>query len=100
MLCYSGSINQRNRIIEMNTQIKIAVVGFGLIGKRHVDIIVRTPGIKLCGVVEPSKKNAVDASRYGAPVFSTIEELFNKDVPDGIVWPLYSFALRARTFMY
>ena len=85
MLCYSGSINQRNRIIEMNTQIKIAVVGFGLIGKRHVDIIVRTPGIKLCGVVEPSKENAADASRYGAPVFNTIEELFNKDVPDGIV---------------
>ena len=49
MLCYSGSINQRNRIIEMNTQIKIAVVGFGLIGKRHVDIIVRTQDKALWG---------------------------------------------------
>lgn len=69
----------------MNTQMKIAVVGFGLIGKRHADIIVRTPGIRLCGVVEPFKENAADALQFGAPVFDTIEELFNKDAPDGIV---------------
>ena len=32
--------------------LKIAVIGFGLIGKKHAEIIEKNPNISLCAIVE------------------------------------------------
>lgn len=64
---------------------RIAVVGFGLIGKRHAEVLRRNPGLDLAAIVEPDETGRRDASELGVPVFSTLTELFDCLVPDGLI---------------
>lgn len=64
---------------------RIAVVGYGLIGKRHADVLCRNPGVSLAAIVELSEAGRKDACRLGVPVFASLTELFAHGVPDGVV---------------
>ncbi|PSL21373.1 Gfo/Idh/MocA family protein [Shimia abyssi] len=64
---------------------RIAVVGFGLIGKRHAQSLQQTAGVAIAGIVEPDKSNGAAARAMGVPVFATLEELFDKCGPDGVI---------------
>jgi len=66
-------------------KIRIAVAGAGLIGLRHIEEIQKSPSCKLSAIVDPSPKAADVARQAGVPVFSSLNELFADDKPDGVV---------------
>ena len=72
----------------MSKPVKIAVVGFGLIGRRHAEVIRCAPEIALAAIVEPSKQGQKDAikfgARLGAPVYSDLQEMIDAEIPNGL----------------
>ena len=69
----------------MPSKTRIAVVGFGLVGRRHVDVIRALPDLELSAIVEANPSGASHARALGAPVYSSLEEMLNTDKPDGVL---------------
>ncbi|SDJ29903.1 Gfo/Idh/MocA family protein [Aliiruegeria lutimaris] len=69
----------------MTAEIRIAVAGVGLVGRRHVDAIARTAGAVLAGVVDPSEEGRAYADANGLRHFDTLEELLRAQVTDGVI---------------
>jgi len=67
------------------SQVLLAVVGFGLVGRRHADAIASCPEAKLAAIVEPENVARADALRCGFQTFSTINEMFQSIKPDGVL---------------
>lgn len=65
--------------------IRIAVVGFGLVGKRHAESIRRLPGLNLAAIVEPDTRSRELAIELGSPCFGSLDEMFDATTIDGIV---------------
>ena len=66
-------------------QIRLAVAGAGLIGKRHIDAITQCPEAELVGVVDPHSAAAAYASSLGVKRFDCISEMLAHDRPDGVI---------------
>ena len=64
---------------------RLAIVGFGLIGRRHADAISDIPGIKLAAVVEPNQAVQSDVENIGADLFDSLEDLFASKEIDGVI---------------
>jgi predicted dehydrogenase len=69
----------------MTGSTKIAVVGFGLIGKRHAAVVQQNPNMQLVAIVEPSEQGRKDAEMMGFRVFSTLEALLDAGEADGVI---------------
>jgi predicted dehydrogenase len=67
------------------SKVRIAVVGAGQIGKRHVEMIVRNPGCALSAIVEPAPAAAEYVRSLGVPLYKSLSELFANAHPDGAV---------------
>ena len=67
------------------SQLKLAVVGAGQIGARHMELIAECSRARLCAVVDPSATAAALAARWDVPHLASIEELLPATRPDGIV---------------
>ena len=67
--------------------LRIAVIGAGLIGRRHIGYVLDEPGAVLAGVVEPHADAATDPARIacGAPVHPTIEALAAAEQVDAAI---------------
>ncbi len=63
----------------MAHRIKLAVVGAGLVGQRHITAIGQVAGVELVAVVEPSE------TMQQVPVFATISEMLDAADVDGVV---------------
>ena len=50
----------------MNEPVKLAVVGAGLIGRRHAELIAAEPEARLVGVVDPAPVGRELAHKLGA----------------------------------
>ena len=64
---------------------RIAVVGFGLIGRRHVEVIRRSPELSLAAVVETDPTYQAAVAAFDAPVYPDLAEMIAQEAPDGIV---------------
>ena len=64
----------------MRDPIRLAVVGAGLVGQRHIAAIANSGDAILAAVVEPSNVQ-ID----GAPVFSDLAEMFDAQPIDGVI---------------
>lgn len=64
---------------------RIAVVGYGLIGKRHAEVIRRAPDLELAGIVDPDPVSRATAETLGIPTYPGIAELMAKARPEGVV---------------
>lgn len=65
-------------------KVRIAVAGAGLIGVRHLEEIAANGECEIASVVDPGPKAAQVASRFGVPLYVTLEEgLATK--PDGVI---------------
>jgi hypothetical protein len=64
---------------------RIAVAGAGLIGQTHIALAHASPSVALSAVVDPSPAAAAVAARYGVPLFTTLDELLDRDRPQGVV---------------
>ena len=69
----------------MSKPLDIAVVGYGLIGRRHAEVLQRAPDMRLCAVVEPQDEGRGSAEGSGVEVFETLDDLFDRLIPDGVV---------------
>lgn len=69
----------------MSQKTQIAVAGFGLVGRRHAEVIRRAPDMVLSAIVEPHPEGQVAAGALDVPVFSSLEEMLSVSDPDGVV---------------
>ena len=69
----------------MSERTRIAVAGFGLVGRRHAEVIRRAPDITLSAIVEPSLEGRTQAAGLGVPVFASLDDMLSASLPDGVV---------------
>ncbi len=63
----------------MAQPVKLAVVGAGLVGQRHIAAIERVEGVTLAAVVEPGP------TEQSIPVFETLTDMFRSITVDGVI---------------
>jgi predicted dehydrogenase len=68
------------------TAVRIAVIGAGLIGRKHIEVL-RNGGAAyaLAGVCDPSPAAAAEAATLGYAIHATIEELLDREKPEAAV---------------
>ncbi|MBB5535860.1 putative dehydrogenase [Rhizobium giardinii] len=64
---------------------KLAVLGAGLIGKRHIQHVLAEPQAELLAVVDPMQLGQQIAQESGAKWFPSFTAMINTDRPDGII---------------
>jgi predicted dehydrogenase len=65
--------------------VRFAVVGCGVIGRKHAQTIRRTPGAELTAVVDCVPATAKDlAEEYGVPPVLSVEEVLDRDDVDAV----------------
>lgn len=64
---------------------RIAVVGAGLIGRRHVELVAADKGSELAAIVDPAAEVGMLARSHRVSRFRLLDELFAADRPDGVV---------------
>ena len=68
----------------MNRRVRVGVVGFGLVGKRHAQTIVAEPSTQLAAVADPTDcRNEVRS--MDAAYFASLDELIDSQSIEGIV---------------
>src|ERR1044072_8070127 len=67
-------------------QVRVAVIGAGLIGRPHIGVLRSgNPDYTLAAVADPSSAAAAEGHSIGYPVYADIEEMLDKAKPDGAV---------------
>ncbi len=69
----------------MSVRTRIAVAGAGLIGKRHIDLASKAERAQLSAIVDVAPATEEIADQYGVPLYSSLDEILEKDRPDGII---------------
>ncbi len=69
----------------MVEDVKIAVVGVGLIGRSHVNSIELSKGSTLASIVDPSDEGRCYAEHIGVNWHPSVEEMFVQSKPDGVI---------------
>lgn len=69
----------------MSKKTQIAVAGFGLVGRRHAEVVRRAPDMTLAAIVEPSPEGQAAAVALGVPVCASLEEMLSTSKPDGVL---------------
>jgi len=64
---------------------KIALIGAGTIGKRHLEAISKTKEAELIAVVDPELNLEYIALERNVPFFQSTEEMLSKNEPDGVI---------------
>src|ERR1700738_3572071 len=64
---------------------RIAVAGAGAIGLAHMAVAQKRPTCILSAVVDPAAAAESLAARAGVPLFKSLDELFDRDRPDGVI---------------
>jgi len=67
------------------SELRIAVAGAGLMGRRHIELIQAHAACHLAAIVDPAPAAVEIGRRAGVPRFSTLAELFEAGVPDGMI---------------
>lgn len=63
----------------MRHPLKLAVVGAGLVGQRHIAAIAHVPEVTLAAVVDPAP------TRQAVPVFTSLDAMFDAVEVDGVI---------------
>lgn len=64
---------------------RIAVAGAGLIGRRHIEELVKSPHASLASIIDPSPEAGALAAELGVPHYVTLERALADDRPDGVI---------------
>jgi predicted dehydrogenase len=64
---------------------RIAVAGAGYIGLAHIAVAQKSPTCTLSAVVDPAPAAESVAAKAGVPLFESLEQLFDRDRPDGVI---------------
>src|SRR5689334_12965852 len=63
----------------------IAVMGAGLIGKRHIEGVLAEPRTTLAAIIDPSPAARDEAHANGLPWFASLAEALAENRPDGVI---------------
>src|SRR5512139_1851171 len=66
-------------------RLRIAVVGAGLIGRRHAELVAANPDCTLSAIADPSPAAADFARSLGVAHHPSLEALLGAERPDGVV---------------
>lgn len=66
-------------------KLKIAVVGAGLIGRRHAAMIEASEECVLSAIVDPAAAGRAFAAERGVEAFEGLQDLFRENRPDGVI---------------
>ena len=69
----------------MANPIRLAVLGAGAIGRRHIEHVLAMPGASLAAIVDPATAGAELAARLGVPWHADFPALLAADRPDGVI---------------
>jgi predicted dehydrogenase len=69
----------------MAAQVRIAVAGAGLIGKRHIEEVAASSDAQLACVVDPGPAAGEVAEKFGVPLYPSLTEMFEADEPEGVI---------------
>jgi len=69
----------------MDRKVRLAVLGAGLIGKRHIQHVLAEPEAELLAVVDPMPLGQQIAQESGAKWFPSFAAMIETDRPDGII---------------
>jgi predicted dehydrogenase len=64
---------------------RVAVVGAGLIGRRHIEEVQANSSTELAAVVDPAAAGAELAQQANVPGYASLAELFAVERPDGVI---------------
>ena len=64
---------------------RIAVAGAGYIGQAHMQAARASATVELSAIVDPSAAGPGIAAKVGVPLYASLEELLQKNRPDGVV---------------
>src|SRR6187200_459619 len=64
---------------------RIAVIGAGLIGRKHLGILKEDPAFAVAGIADPAPQAEAYARENGFAYFKDTEALFDTAKPDGVV---------------
>ncbi|MGD9508612.1 MAG: Gfo/Idh/MocA family protein [Geminicoccaceae bacterium] len=65
--------------------LELAVVGAGLIGRRHIDHVRAEPDARLSAIVDPTPSSRELAEALGVRWFASLPELLGQGRPDGVI---------------
>ena len=65
--------------------LRLAVIGAGVIGNKHLSTIAATPDAQIAAIADPTPGAAVAASTYGVPFFHDNDAMLSEIRPDGVV---------------
>jgi predicted dehydrogenase len=69
----------------MTGPVRLAVLGAGLIGRRHIAHVAAEPMAELAAVVDPSPAGEQAAHAHGTRRFASFADLMASDRPDGVI---------------
>ncbi|MBB3388091.1 putative dehydrogenase [Rhizobium sp. BK275] len=69
----------------MANRVKLAVLGAGLIGKRHIKHVMEEPAAELTAVVDPTPVGQAIASEAGVRWFPSLADMMISERPDGVI---------------
>jgi predicted dehydrogenase len=65
--------------------VRLALIGFGAIGRRHADAIRKTPGCELVGIAAASERRRQQADAWQVPFFTDYRRMLDETRPDGVI---------------
>lgn len=66
-------------------RVRLGLIGAGLIGRRHAEIIAVDDGLDLAGIADPSDAGRAVARQHGAEHYDDYRALIDRHPPDGVV---------------
>ena len=69
----------------MSQQVRLAIAGVGLIGRRHIASIARCKNIELSAIVDPDESIQINAGCENVPWYRSLSDMFAQDKPDGVI---------------
>ncbi len=69
----------------MTKPVKLAVLGAGLIGKRHIEHVAAEPMAELSAVVDPSPAGQTLAREHGTKWFPSFAAMVTAEKPEGVI---------------
>lgn len=70
---------------DVDRPVKVAVMGAGLIGKRHIEHVVAQPDAELVAIVDPSPTAKALAQEKGASWFPSFAVMMEQVSPEGVI---------------
>ena len=82
------------------SEIRVAVIGTGVIGRTHIETLKAVPGMALTAVVDPSPASRDLADTLQIRHFTTTDDLLAAKMADAVVTPASRLSVYERSAIF